>query len=527
MPLFRALPTSSLEGPQAVHSQRILSTLFSAALLVACGSGESSSPGGAPPVTPSPSACAPGARSLAGVAVGYNLNVLFWEGLYADPALLAAVRSLGAPMLRYPGGTESDYFHWNAGRPVESCRYSTCRTWDNLTLRPPALYQSFGGHTQGTPASLAALSGATGGAPLFVANMVTAGPDEMVAWLGAARAAGLDASRVELGNEPYFAQVEGTNNNAVVFPDAAANATSARALAQRLRASWPGLRLAQPAFVPRIDLATGQPDPRQDQRMLTWNEGILAAGAADYADAFALHFYPVLPPRGGASERDYLAELGTHAARYWRATRSAAQWRLLPAAKALWITEFNVSFANANELVGTWMHGLYMAQFALRALEDGRVELLIAHMLTGNPQWQTVVHPGRVPDVAPAAGYQSYALTAQGRALAAVAAALAGGQCGRTLASAELAGASDPERVASWLVTQGQVQRLVVVNADAAAVRVDLAGAGWHAGTGRVLSAAPLARISDPGLVSEASLSLAQPRLEVPPYSIAMIERTR
>ncbi|MFN9155355.1 MAG: hypothetical protein ACK5WE_17585, partial [bacterium] len=60
-----------------MHSQRILSTLFSAALLVACGSGESSSPGGAPPVTPSPSACAPGARSLAGVAVGYNLNVLF------------------------------------------------------------------------------------------------------------------------------------------------------------------------------------------------------------------------------------------------------------------------------------------------------------------------------------------------------------------------------------------------------------------------------------------------------------------
>lgn len=508
----------------------LLSFHVSATLLVACGGGASSAPGSiptAPPLTPPSGLCEPATRSLANVTVGYNVNVLFWEGLYTDPALLAAVRSLGAPMLRYPGGTESDYFHWSAGRPVEACRYSTCRTWDGLSLRQPALYQRFDGHTQGTPASFASVLGATGGAPLFVANMVTASADDMLAWLGAARAAGLDINRIELGNEPYFAQVEGTDNNAIAFPDAAAHARAARALAQRLRATWTSLRLAQPAFVPRIDLATGQLDPRQDQRMLTWNEGILAAGAADYADAFALHFYPALPARGMATEAAYLAELGSYAARYWRATRAASQWQLLPAGKALWITEFNVSFAQAGELSGTWMHGLYMAQFALHALGDARVELLIAHMLTGNAQWQSVVHPGRSPDVVPAAGFQSYALTAQGRALAAVAGALAGGQCGRALASAELSGATDPDRVASWLVTRGPAQRLVLVNADAAAVRVDLAVAGWQAASGRMLSAAALSRITDPALLVETPLSLASPQVDVMPYSITVIERTR
>jgi hypothetical protein len=504
--------------------------IVASTLVLACGGGASSAPGSAPtaPPTPPPSGtCEPGTRSLANVAVGYNVNVLFWEGLYTDQALLTAVRSLGTPMLRYPGGTESDYFHWRAGRPVEACRYSTCRTWDGRSLRQPALYQRFDGHTQGTPASLASVLGSTGGASLFVANMVTASADDMLAWLGAARAAGLDTNRIELGNEPYFAQVEGTDNNAIVFPDAAAHVRAARALAQRMRATWTGLRLAQPAFVPRIDLATGQPDPRQDQRMLTWNEGILAAGAADYADAFALHFYPALPARGAATEAAYLAELGSYAARYWRATRAASQWQLLPAGKALWITEFNVSFAQAGELAGTWMHGLYMAQFALRALEDARVELLIAHMLTGNPQWQAVVHPGRSPDVVPAAGFQSYALTAQGRALAAVAGTLAVGKCGRALAPAELSGAADPDRVASWLVTQGPVQRLVLVNADATSVRVDLAAAGWQAAKGRLLSAAALMRITDLELLVETSFDLSTPRLDVAPYSIAVLERTR
>jgi hypothetical protein len=261
--------------------------------------------------------------------------------------------------------------------------------------------------------------------------------------------------------------------------------------------------------------------------MRTWNERIVAAGAADHADAFALHFYPRLPGRAGRADAAYLADLGTAAARYWRATRATPQWAVLPPAKSLWITEFNVSFADAAELVGTWMHGLFLAQFALRALEDARVELLIAHMLTGNRQWQTVVHPGRAPDVVPAPGFESYALTAQGRALAAVAATLAGGRCGRALAQSELSGVTDTDRVAAWLLTRGTVERMVIVNADAATARIDLASAGWQAAAGRVLTAAPLARITGPAAPSDVPAVAAQGRVEVPPYALAWFERTR
>jgi hypothetical protein len=497
-------------------------------LLSACGGGGSAT--ASPPSTPRPGedwVCPASARPLESVAFGHNVNVLFWEGLYGDRALLDAVAALGAPVLRYPGGTESDYHHWLDGRPVEPCRYSTCRTWDNRVLQPPVLYQGFGSFTQGTPAFFASLLGAVRGTPLLVANMVTASADETLSWLTASQAAGVAVARVELGNEPYFAQVEGTANNATVFADAESHVGAARVLAQRVRGTFAAARLAQPAFIPRIDLATGLPDPGNDTRMRTWNDRIVAAGAADHADAFALHFYPRLPGRAGRSDAAYLADLGTAAARYWRATRATPQWTVLPPAKSLWITEFNVSFADAAELVGTWMHGLFMAQFALRALEDARVELLIAHMLTGNRQWQAVVHPGRVPDVVPAPGFVPYALTAQGRALAAVAATLAGGRCGRALAPSELQGVADTDRVAAWLLRRGTSERMVIVNGDAATVRIDLAAAGWQAAEGRVLTAAPLARITGPAALSDASAVAAQGRIEVPPYALAWFERTR
>lgn len=466
-------------------------------------------------------------RSLASVAIGYNLNVLFWEELFGDRAMLDAVGQLGAPVLRYPGGTESDYHDWLSGRPVQSCRYAGCRSWDSLKLQPPALYQRFERFTQGTPASFASLVQAVRGSPLLVANMVTAGPDEFVSWLEASRTNGVDISRVELGNEPYFSQVEGTPNNATAFPDAETHVRAARRLAQGIRKTFPAVRLAQPAFVPRIDLSTGRIDPRNDARMTTWNQRILAAGAAEYVDAFALHFYPRLPGRGGRTDAAYLAELSSAAARYWRVTRTMPQWAALPRDKSLWITEYNVSFTDAGELVGTWMHGLFMAQFALQALDDPRMELLVAHMLTGNRQWQAVVHPGRMPDVTPTPGFQAYTLTAQGRALSAVAQALAGGRCGRALNPSELEGVTDFDRVAAWKMTEGQAERMVIVNGDAAAATIDLGEIGWRSATGRVLSAPPLSRITSRDAIADMPVAATRGRLTVPPYALAVLQQTQ
>lgn len=498
---------------------------LAAALAAGCGGVVSATDqaGASPPVAAL--VCPAATRDMRQVSVGFNVNALFWEGRYGDPAMQAAVRSLGQPTLRWPGGTESDYFDWGKGRPVDVCRYSACRTWDTLTLTPPGLFQRFGAFTEGTPANWARVAQATGAKNLLVANLVTASQAEMLDWLQAAKSASGRLDLLELGNEPYFAQVEGTDNSARVFPDATAHVRRAAGLASEVRRQHPGLTLAQPAFVPRIDPVSGQVAAGHDTRMLGWNAGILSAGAADYADAFALHFYPQLPARAGQPTAEYLRRLAGYARWYWDATRATSQWQLLPSGKRLWITEFNTSFALAPELQGSWLHGLFMAQFALLALEDPRMDHVLAHMLTGNPAWQAVVHPGRVPDVpSPPAG-EAYAATPAGVALAAVAQVVQGMECGAAISASQFPDLGTSIAPVGWQSSRAAAASAVLINMNDVAVTFDVRPGGWREASGLAQRAAPLARVtSASGIVQEPLVSV-QGRVQLPPHAVVVLSR--
>jgi hypothetical protein len=498
---------------------------LAAALAAGCGGGASATdpPGASPPAAAL--VCPAATRDMRRVSMGFNVNALFWEGRYADPALQAAVRSLGQPTLRWPGGTESDYFDWGQGRPVDVCRYSACRTWDTLTLTPPGLFQRFGAFTEGTPANWARVAQATGARTLLVANLVTASQAEMLDWLQAAKTASARLDLLELGNEPYFAQVEGTDNSARVFPDAAAHVRRAAALASEVRRQHPDVTLAQPAFVPRIDPVSGQVAAGHDARMLGWNAGILAAGAAEVVDAFALHFYPQLPSRAGQPTAAYLRQLAGFARWYWDATRATPQWQMLPAGRRLWITEFNTSFALAPELQGSWLHGLFMAQFALLALEDARMDHLLAHMLTGNAAWQAVVHPGRVPDVpSPPAG-EAYAATPAGVTLAAVSRAVQGMDCGAAISASQFPGLGTSVAPVGWQSSRGTAASAVLINMNDVAVTFDVRPGGWQEALGIAQRAAPLERATSASGIVQESLASVEGRVQVPPHAVVLLNR--
>jgi hypothetical protein len=460
--------------------------LLASVLLAACGSTSAPAAVTETPGTPVTARCTAPNRST-GVQFGANVNVLFWESHYDDTQLLAAVRSLGNPVVRLPGGTEADYFDWALGRPVDSCRYGGCRTWDSAQLTPPGLFQRFGSFRNGTSSVFATFARDVNGTLLLVANTMTASVEDNVRWISAVPGVSGNAPLIELGNEPYFAQVEGTDNTARLYPTGASHVAYAKRLAAALRTLAPSARLAYPAFVPRVDATTGVPDGAHDARMLTWNEQILAAGIANDVDAFALHFYPRLPGRRGASEADYLRTLGRYAEQYWSATVRQPQWALLPSGKRLWVTELNASFADAPELIGTWMHGLMQAQLMLLMLQDPRMDVLLQHMLSGNAQWQAVVHPGRAPDIAPAPGFTPYALTASGEALAALSGALRGATC------IESVPAPTPATIIV-AARDGSTPRVLIVNASADTVTLDVRTLGFSRITATERRAPPLAK---------------------------------
>jgi hypothetical protein len=468
-----------------------------------------------PDTAPPPAAVCTTPTRTSGVQLGANVNALFWEEHYGDTRLLGAVRSLGNPIVRFPGGTEADYFDWERGRPVDACRYGACRTWDNAQLTPPGLFQRFGAFRNSTPASFATFAQQVNGTLLLVANTVTASVDDNVRWIGAVANTGTAVPLIELSNEPYFGRVEGTDNTERLYPTAASHVAYVRRLATALRQRVPNARLAFPAFVPRVDPATGQPSPGHDARMLTWNEQSLTAGIAGDVDAFALHFYPRLPGRRGASDSAYLRTLSTFASSYWALTQEQPQWRLLPADKRLWVTELNASFADAPELVGTWMHGLVQAQLMLRMLGDPRMDVMLQHMLTGNPQWQAVVHPGRAPDIVPAPGFTAYALTATGETLSALSTALRGATCVELRA----------ESTAATLIVAARDRsgpRIVIVNASADPITLDIRQLGFMRISATERRAAPLSRPGAGTTLTVTSLGTSTDgyTIRIAPYAI-------
>lgn len=469
-----------------------------------------------PPTTVTARCTAPNRPN--GVQFGANVNALFWESHYADTRLLGAVRALGKPVVRLPGGTEADYFDWTLGRPVDACRYGSCRTWDNAQLTPPGLFQRFGAFRNSTSAGFVQFAREVNGTLMLVANTVTASVADNVRWIGAVRAAGADTPLIELANEPYFAQVEGTDNTARLYPTAASHVAFVRQLATALRPIAPSARLAYPAFVPRVDAATGVPDAGHDARMLTWNEQMLAAGIASDVDAFALHFYPRLPGRRGATDAAYLRTLSGYAESFWQGTRAQPQWALLPAGKRLWITELNASFADAPELVGTWMHGLIQSQLMLLMLQDARTDVVLQHMLTGNAQWQAIVHPGRTPDIVPAPGFTPYALTATGEALATLSAQLGGSNCVETLSTGA------PGAVGVITRNAGGGLRALLVNASPDAVFVDVATLGFPQATVTQRTASPLGKPAAGASVTTTSSIVGggTRTVSIAPYTVAV-----
>jgi hypothetical protein len=111
---------------------------------------------------------------------------------YAGAASFAAVnvgpllKQLDPETLRYPGGTEADYFDWHTGKPTNgSSSYS-------FTLTD--LYHAYQ---------------ATGAPPVFDLNVLAAGnrlnTSDQVAMLTAAQNLSLPVKYVEIGNELYGA----------------------------------------------------------------------------------------------------------------------------------------------------------------------------------------------------------------------------------------------------------------------------------------------------------------------------------
>ncbi|WP_054019893.1 hypothetical protein [Piscinibacter sakaiensis] len=422
--------------------------------------------------------------------------------------MLAQVQAAGPTMLRYPGGLQSDVFHWAAA----SNEHVFTRATQPTLMSPQRLLE---------------LCEATGAEPLFTVNTITGTPDEAAAWVrqanvtrGVSTRTGRTLPRVdfwELGNEPYLKEA--------LRPDLdrepEAWAAQVDATVRAMRAVDPTIRIGLPLSTERRNGFPVTAYPRFSQRVLaTLGVGI------DYVCTHA----GFLPLQAGASTA--ATELATLAAALAVQDELAALRALLSSLRPgqawpLAVTEYAPMLGQGA--TDPWMlsgaGALYLADL-LRVLA-ATPEVLAAHhwSLSGNGNFGAIAPGGYARPAGLVMGLAQQALRGELLALGVEADSVATPSVGLVPARAampllEALASRDAGVLRLWLVHKDRSRP--------AELSLDLGASALRTASLTVLSTQTARIGSDlPEALQRSSTTLtpaARMTLTLPPASVALLE---
>ena len=286
-------------------------------------------------------------------------NLRAGRALWRSPEHVAALAALGPASVRLPGGSTSQYWDLRAGRFVDDAdvppdvRRARAREEPDLDL-----------------AALAGLTTAADVSTTWVLNMTTSDVQEQVDALLAARQAGMDVTRVELGNEMW------TSEELVVaaYPTPEDYARAAVAWAAAVRAG-----LGDDVEVAAVGYCD---DEGSSARKTGWDTAVLPL-VADAVDAVACHPYFRSGLAEGAAlddEADLAAALAS--ARERQDSFAATVEEVVPGGLPVWATEWGLLERDARVL-GTHAHALLVADHGIALLSQPRLERADLHALLG------------------------------------------------------------------------------------------------------------------------------------------------
>jgi hypothetical protein len=226
-----------------------------------------------------------GSRTLPAQLLGASVEPWF-EQLIDDPTKVDIARQMGLAYVRFPGGTESNYYNWRTGLPAievfpNSSLYT--RYWGQLI---PLIERTFpNGFSM---ADYRPFADAIGAETLLVPNLETSSQSEQAAWFEEMRNAGQLTHHLEMGNEFYIAMADDPNVLAK-WPD---EPTAIAVTRQYLRALRPfllaGTKVAVQSAGSAFYVAANTSDPFL-QHQLAWDQALVGA---PWFQAVTVHLYP-------------------------------------------------------------------------------------------------------------------------------------------------------------------------------------------------------------------------------------------
>ena len=284
-------------------------------------------------------------RPLPANLLGASVEVLI-EKLLGDPQKIAAIQQTAPGVIRFPGGSQSNYYNWQTGLldlNPESNSSSYYKFWAGVA---PKIAKTFpNGISMEKYQTLAAQIGAD---VILVPNLETSSVNQQVAWFTQLAADHSLPKTVELGNEFYIAMA-GDPNVMRIWPD---EPTSLEVMQQYEQALQPiveaGAKFAVQSAGAAFTIPPNTTSPFQ-QRLLAWDQALVPA---DWFQAVTIHLYPdpaqIIKQAGNPGpDQEFQLFMGRTDAGVDRALNDLAS--RLPG-KEIWITEWSPRGGNYSSL---------------------------------------------------------------------------------------------------------------------------------------------------------------------------------
>ena len=303
------------------------------------------------------------------------------DGRQFQPQMLERARILGPTVLRFPGGSMSDLYHWKDGIGEPAQRGLNEHFFSRQMQRV----------LMGTREFLE-LCESLGAEPLITVNTATAPPEEAAEWVDYVNRKGLRSSRTgrplprvrywELGNEPYLR--DDKQKRLWIAPEAFA--ARANAFIQAMRRVDPGIEIGVPLRSDRIGGVSATPYPG-------YNEVVLRNISARF-EFVALHSaYLPLAFDKRYQDRDFLlaalAAPQTVAADFDATRRQLQQFKPGRTIK-LAVTEYNAFFSHggmpSDDYIASPAGAMYVAD--LLRLFTETPDLLLANFWSLSGNWR-------------------------------------------------------------------------------------------------------------------------------------------
>ncbi len=277
------------------------------------------------------------ARQLMPRILGASSEPLIEPNLISDPGKLKALQDVAPAELRFPGGSQSNFYDWRTGllefhSGPDSSAY--IRFWADVAIRL-ALANPDGGHME----QFAPFAKAVGAGVILVPNLETSTVDDQVAWFQQLKQENILPTDIELGNE-YWIAMGFDPNSLKRWPD---SPTAMRVMHRYEQALRP---IAGPHAKFAVQSAASafwvEPSPRSPllRRQVDWDAALKPEG---WFEAVTIHLY------SGLARLQYLPGADTNEGmfRYMMARLDAGIDRVvadlarrLPG-KEIWVTEWS------------------------------------------------------------------------------------------------------------------------------------------------------------------------------------------